>query len=467
MRKTWAVAMREYRTNVRSKGFIVGVILMPVFMSGSVLVQTLVAKRGDASVKRVAVIDRTGSLFVPLHDAAEWRNKHDIFDSETGRQMEPSYEMVEIPPNEADRQGQLLELSDRVRSGELFAFVEINRGILDPREAAVAPAEPGMPSETTAASAAGSATAASIQPQSEGGAIRYYSNRETYRELPEWLSEVIGDRVRAARFARSGMDLETVMRALAPVRLDSFGLLSRSQTGEVKGGEATSAAAGFLVPFFVMMMMWMLLMIAVQPLLHGVLEEKMQRISEVLLGSLRPFDLMMGKLIGHAFVALTLLGIYAAGGIAVAAYYGKMDMVSPVLVGWFVFFLALAIFMYGSMFLAAGACCNDVKEAQSLIMPVMFPMIIPMFFLVPIIRDPGGGIATALSLFPLTSPMIMTMRQSMEVPVPLWQAPAALAGCALVTVICVWAAGRVFRVGILMQGKPPKMGQILSWAVRG
>lgn len=467
MRKTWAVAMREYRTNVRSKGFIVGVILMPVFMSGSVLVQTLVAKRGDSSVKRVAVIDRTGSLFVPLHDAAEQRNKSDIFDAETGKQMEPSYEMVEIPPNETDRQGQLLDLSDRVRSGEFFAFVEINRGVLDAPPDAALQAKPEASSVASSVAADGVATAGPLKPQDAGGAISYYSNRETYRELPEWLSFVIGNRVRAARFVRSGLDAETVMRALAPVKLDSFGLLSRTQTGEVKGGEASNAAASFMVPFFVMMMMWMLLMIAVQPLLHGVLEEKMQRISEVLLGSVRPFDLMMGKLIGHAFVALTLLGIYAVGGIAVASYYGKLDMVNPALVGWFAFFLAMAIFMYGSMFLAAGACCNDVKEAQSLIMPVMFPMIIPMFFLVPIIRDPGGGIATALSLFPLTSPMIMTMRQSMEVPVPLWQAPAALAGCALVTIFCVWAAGRVFRVGILMQGKPPKLGQIMSWAIRG
>lgn len=459
MRKIWAVAMREYRVNVRSKGFLVGVILMPLFMGGSVIVQTIMEKRGDSSVKEVAVIDHTGSLFEQLSEAARNRNETEVFDSETGKQMEPTFKLSEIEPANGDRQAQLLDLSEKVRAGELFAFVEIENSVFGekPRQAA--------------AGAGNSRDASKIENGDKGGEavcdIRYYSNQNTFRDLPEWLHYVIGERVKTARFSRAGLDPQVVMHALAPVSIDRYGLVTRTQSGEIKEAEEANIASSFLIPFFVMMMMFMLLMVAVQPLLQGVLEEKMQRISEVLLGSVRPFELMLGKLIGHTFVAMTLLGIYAAGGYFVARHYNMTEMVDPKLVAWFLFFLTLAIFMYGSMFLAAGACCNDVKEAQSLMMPVMFPMILPMIFLVPILRDPSGGIATGLSLFPLTSPLIMTMRQAMEVPVPLWQAPAALLGCGLVTLLCVWAAGRVFRVGLLMQGKPPKLAEIMKWAIRG
>ncbi len=436
MNKVWAVSTREYRTNVRSKGFLIGVILMPILMLGSVLVQVMVQKRGDSSIKRLAVVDHSGRMFNELHEAAAARNEKDIFDPETRRQMSAKFELFEMPPAQ-DRRAQLLELSDRVRKEEFYAVVEIDPNIFTPGAAA------------------------------DAKLVRYYTNKSTYRDLPEWLSKVIGERVRSVRFMSAGLDPVVVREALTPVSIESFGLLSTTATGEIKEAEESNIFAGFMAPFVVMMLMWMLLMIGVQPLLHGVLEEKMQRISEVLLGSMRPFDLMLGKLLGHTLVAMTLLGIYAIGGYGVAMYYGKTDMVDPALLAWFVVFLTLAMFMYGSMFLAAGACCNELKEAQSLIMPVMFPMIIPLFFLMPIIRDPTGLLSTVLSLVPLTAPMIMTMRHAMEAPVPAWQTPVAIIGCLGLALACVWAAGRIFRVGLLMQGKPPKIGEMIKWAIHG
>jgi len=435
MRKAWAVARREYRSNVRSKAFVVGVFLMPVFMTGSILVQYFVEKRGDKSVKKVAVIDRSGRLFGELAKAAQERNANDVFDPETKRQIEPTYELIEIKPEE-DHRAQLMDLSEKAMFDQYFAIVEIGDDIFGSSD-------------------------------SQPAGFRYYSNKGTYRDLPEWLSFAISDRVKAMRFAEAGLDMGVVRKALTPVEIERYGLMSRTAAGDIREAEAANAAVSFIKPFLVLMMMFMLLMVAVQPLLHGVLEEKMQRISEVLLGSMRPFELMLGKLMGHAFVAVTLLGIYAAGGYVVALYYGKTDMIDPSLVGWFVAFLVLAIFMYGSMFLAAGSACNELKEAQSLIMPVMFPMIVPMFFIAPILRDPSGSLATALSIFPLTSPMLMTMRKAMEAPVPIWQAPVAIAGCIAVTLLCVWMAGRIFRVGLLMQGKAPRFSQMMKWAVRG
>jgi ABC-2 type transport system permease protein len=97
----------------------------------------------------------------------------------------------------------------------------------------------------------------------------------------------------------------------------------------------------------------------------------------------------------------------------------------------------------------------------------MFPMMIPMFMLTPVIQAPNGTLATVFSLVPIWSPMMMVMRLATPVGVPLWQPPVAMAGCVLTMLFCVWAAGRIFRVGFLMQGKQPKISDLVRWAVRG
>jgi ABC-2 type transport system permease protein len=123
--------------------------------------------------------------------------------------------------------------------------------------------------------------------------------------------------------------------------------------------------------------------------------------------------------------------------------------------------------MFGSLFLAVGACCNDLREAQNLVMPIMLVMVLPMMALGTILRHPGSEFATVLSLIPPATPMVMLLRQAVPPGVPAWQPVAGAVGTLLTTLVCVWAAGRVFRVGLLMQGKPPKLTDLVKWAIRG
>jgi ABC-2 type transport system permease protein len=97
----------------------------------------------------------------------------------------------------------------------------------------------------------------------------------------------------------------------------------------------------------------------------------------------------------------------------------------------------------------------------------MLPVMIPMFILVPVIKEPLSGFATCLSLFPPFTPLLMLLRQSTPVGIPAWQPWVGLVGVAVFTILCVWAGGRIFRVGLLMQGQPPRIGDLLRWAVRG
>ncbi len=437
MHKMWVIALREYRATVKTKTFLIMMGMMPVFMLGSVIVQSFMKGRVEVSDKKIGVVDHSGKMLETLREAVRKRNETGIFDEESGKQTEPRYQLLEVPPASGNADEQLLELSERVRNKELFAFIWIDRDILADGDA------------------------------SSGSGLRYYSNRPTYRNIHRWLAGIVTMRVTGVRLAEAHIDREVVARAMKPVTIEKLGLFSRSESGEIQPAQEVDETRVFLTAIGLIMLLWMSLVVTVTPLLNSVLEEKMQRIAEVLLGSVSPFDLMLGKLTGYVMVAITLVAVYLVGGYFVADHFGYGDAVPFHLLGWFLVFQSLAIVMFGSMFLAAGSCCNDFKEAQNLVLPIWLPMIVPFFFLSTILKHPDSLFSTLLSLFPPATPMLMLLRMSIPPGVALWQPIVGVVGTLLTTLLCVWAAGRVFRVGLLLQGKSPKISDLLRWAVRG
>jgi ABC-type Na+ efflux pump permease subunit len=221
------------------------------------------------------------------------------------------------------------------------------------------------------------------------------------------------------------------------------------------------------VPFITQIFMFMMVMMGAVPLLSSVMEEKSQRIAEVMLGSATPFQFMMGKVLGGIGVSLTGASVYIAGALFTAVRAGVTDAIPYHVVPWFFAYMMLAILMIGAMLAALGSTCNDAKEAQSLSMPAMLPVVLPMFMMVPVVKEPLGGFATGLSLFPFFTPMLMLSRMSTPVAIPAWQPWAGLGGVLLFAVLTVWVGGRIFRVSILMQGTPPSLANLVRWAVRG
>jgi ABC-2 type transport system permease protein len=297
--------------------------------------------------------------------------------------------------------------------------------------------------------------------------IRYYSNQPTYNDVRRWLERVANDRARGVRLAAAGLDRSIVEKAMTPVGVENLGLVERTDSGAIKEAETVNPIATFMVPFALIMLMWVALAMTVQPILNGVIEEKMQRISEVLLGSVPPFELMLGKLIGYVGVAITLVGLYMIGGWTVANHLGKTDMVPVELIGWFVLFLTIAILMFGSLFLAAGACCNDLKEAQNLVLPIWIIAAFPLIAMPVVLEHPNSPFAIGLSLVPTASPMLMVLRMAVPPGIAWWELPVSIVGSLAATLLFVWVAGRIFRVGMLMQGKPPKITEIAGWVLRG
>ena len=445
MRKVMVIAVREYKASVKTKAFILSLVLMPVLMIGSIVVQRFMKDKVDTTTKTFAVLDQTGRLFDSVAQEATRRNNGTVEDGigiykgsgNERKKVKPEFavQIAQVTQDDSDRM--VLELSDQVRDKKLFGFVIVGRDVITPGEDA------------------GSAS------------IKYYSNSPNYREFQRWIDPVLNNRIRSLRFESADLDPALIQAAIRSMPVANLGLVSLDENGEITEAQETNRVAGMLVPFGIMMLMFMVIMVGAQPLLHSVLEEKMQRIAEVLLGSVSPFKLMMGKLLGTVGVSLTIATFYLVGAYWAAHSAGFGQFFPASLVWWFIVFQVMAVLLYGSIFIAVGAAVADMKEANSMVTPVMMFVVAPMFVWMNVVKEPMSTSSLLMSLFPPATPMLMTLRLSVPPGIPLWQ---PLLGVALVMVtVCliVFASGRIFRVGILMQGKGANIREMLRWVFRG
>ena len=197
------------------------------------------------------------------------------------------------------------------------------------------------------------------------------------------------------------------------------------------------------------------------------MEEKTQRIAEVMLASVSPFQLMMGKLLGGVAVSLTGSLFYVLGSVATLSSMALTALSLTRCCPGFSLTWWRQSFSSAPCSRESGSACCDPKDAQMLQLPAMLPLIIPMFLVGPLLKEPHSTLATALSLFPPFTPTLMLLRLSTPSGVPLWQPWLGLAGVILFAALSVWAGGRIFRVGLLMQGRAPKLSELMRWAIRG
>ena len=441
MRKTWVIAVREYQAAVKSKSFVITLLAMPILMGGSIVVQIVLKDKVDIRDRKVAILDPTGQLADAVQQAANAYNATGVYgdEAEKGEQVKPKFvvELVDVkqlgvPPEST------LQLSERVRKQELFAFVEVGPDVLKP-----------------------GATGDSAR-------IAYHSNSPTFRDLHNWLRTVLNQSVQQIRSHQAGIDPAAILQVTKPVQIENLGLVVRTETGEITQAEKVNRLANIFVPMGLMMLTFLGIMVGATPLVQTVLEEKMGRISEVLLGSIPPFQLMLGKLIGTVGVSVTLVSFYLVGAYTALWYAGYTEYFpSASLLTWAVLFQVLAVLMYGAMFSAVGAAISDMKEAQSTMMPIMIVAMAPMMLWLNVVKEPTSSLSTMLSLFPPATPMLMVLRQSVPPGIPIWQPVVGIVLVLLTTLVCIFCAGRIFRVGVLMQGKGASYWQMLQWILRG
>ncbi|MEN3336668.1 MAG: type transport system permease protein, partial [Acidobacteriota bacterium] len=274
MQKILIVAQTEFLTLVRSKGFIAGVLLLPVMMGLSIGLTRASRRVTDNKERRFAIVDYTGAIGAPLVAVSKLFGPGSLpGDARPGGTSDARFIPVEIDPRGRRPDDLRLELSDRVRTGELFAFVEFPENVMDP---------------------AGQAR------------IQYYSDHPSYPSLPAWLQAMANGVIISERFKRASIDRALVARLSKQAPVDNLELFEREADGRIRAARKVDTARAIGVPVAIMGLMFITIISSGPALLNSVIEEKMTRISEVLMGSLTPFQLMVGKLIGSVSVSVLL-----------------------------------------------------------------------------------------------------------------------------------------------------------------
>jgi ABC-2 type transport system permease protein len=442
------IARRDYLATIRTKAFIIGLVVAPILFSGGFLGIALMQSKPDIKERRIAIVDATGVVAPAVIQAAQEKNAKDLFDKTTHRQVQPRYVFETLPPA-ADPKLQRLALSERVRHEQLFAFVEIGPAVLNATPPAALRAIGGK--------------------DSKAGPVSTYSKAGGFDEASRWLADSINEGVRRVRLAQLGVDQSRLSGVLDGVKVERFGLVSRDpKTGEIREASKKDEVAEFAVPFGLMLLLGMIVMVGSSPMLSAVTEDKAQRLVEMLLGLATPFELMMGKVLGALGISLTSSAFYIVGGTLTLEGLGMSGMVPFAVFPWFYIYLIADVIFLCSFAAALGAGCSSPQDAQQLAILLLSPVMIPYFMIAFVMQQPNGAISTALSLFPPFTPMLMLLRQAMPGGgVPAWQPWVGLVGVLAFTLLMVVAAARIFRVAILLQGKTPKMADLVRWAVRG
>ena len=430
--KVLTIARVEYLQSVRSKAFLVAVFLMPILMGGGVLVQLALEGRVDLRDRRCAVVDPDGELFGVLAAAAEVRNAQAIWEEDEAgerRQTRPRFLLERFAPVEGERAD--VALSRRVEAGELQGFLLLGPGLFG--EGAPAPA--------------------------------YHTEEPTFTELCDWLETVVNQEVRRRRFEEADVDPVLVDRLDRRLSFTTWGLVDERPDGTIEEAEEENELRTWGIPFVSMMLLFMLVMTSAPQLMNQVLEEKMQRISEVLVSCVSPFQLMLGKLVGTVAISLTLAALYLGGVRWATHHWGVSHFVPLDVYLWFLLLLVFTLLMYGSLFSALGAACSELRDAQGMMMPAMILVLIPLFAWSAVLESPNGTLAQVLTYVPTATPMILLMRVLAPPGPPLWEIPCALLMCLATTIALVWAAAKIFRIGVLAQGQTPTFRKLVGWVL--
>ncbi len=460
MFKLWVIAHREYVAMVGTKAFLFTLVMMPILMFGSLLAMPVLNRVSGGKTQKIVVSDGTGQLFERLEQAAKARNESLQknpslpMETRTGKsssrpsfmdQQADIWELVAAPNELSDTQR--LEYSDQIRNADIYALVEIPSSFLNATE--VPPTD-----EATADKAATPTPSA-----------KFYSQDALISGARGWLSAIVSQRLREVRMEQFGLDkIDPKIFAQIDARVELLPSMpiKASDAGKSDDHSVVDSLVNMFLPFGVMMLMFMVILMAAQPMLESAMEEKSLRISEVLLGSVTPSQLMGGKLLGNVAGSLVIFVLYGAGGLFFLNYQGFADKIPLSVLPWFLLFQLLGVLFFSSIFLTVGASVNELKEAQTLLLPVWLVLMAPMMVWFIAIREPNGIVATTLSFFPPSCPMMMVLRLASGTTVPFWQPPLAALVMIVSTYGIVTLAGRIYRAGLLRNEGVRSISQLLK-----
>ena len=448
--KIATIAWREFRHTALTKSFLFGAVALPFLMGGGLLLfPLLLASQSEPLEGTVAVVDPTGRFASAFDALVTERQERDGsadvedvmkrlgIDDKTGfigkglvQAGESPYGKVNATEFISDDPDTIERLKEEARNGDWIGVAIIPAGQIE------------------------LASSSDDEPPD----IELFLPRSTSPGHTNDLEGLVRSATVRTRFIAAGEDFGQVQTMLDRPAIDV------RRFGEDGAADAEESKLRMIVPFGFMMLLWIATFTAGNFLLTSTIEEKSNKVIEVVLSAVGPLQLLWGKILGLALVSLVILFTY--GGLAIAALtaLAATDLLAWSTLAWAVIFFLIAYFTIAALMAAIGSAVNELSEAQTFMAPVMIVMILPMLLWAPIAENPDGTLAVVSSMLPPILPFAMVMRiGSATEPIPIWQMLLST-GLGLATVaVLVWGASRVFRVGILMRGKPPSPLELLRW----
>jgi len=428
MRNVWLIAHREYVERIRTRGFIITTVLIPLIMGGLLFGGAFLGST-TSQESHIAIVSSDTQLILDLQTELQRRQLQQQetaadpqHPSTASRQNKPAAIIVDaVDPGPGTR----ARLDADLASGDLDGYLWI-----------------------TPATTPGARPSFVFTPRS--------ANRSS---LKNTLAAALGTVLIREQLAHQGVVASDADTMLQPV------VIAGSQRAAQP--DRASAEISVSVLFFVM---YMVIMLYGMNVARSIIEEKTSRIFEVMLATVRPEAMMAGKIIGVGSVGLTQVGIWLAAllafaGASVAVHFGgdslHVALTAAQVVFFFVYFI-LGYLFYASIAAALGAMTNSEQELQQLNMFLMIPLMVCFVLLGPLINTPDSTLARVLALFPPFTPLLMYLRVSLGQPRP-WEVALSLVLTSASIGVIVWITSRIYRIGVLMYGKRPNLPEIIRW----
>ncbi len=425
------IAGREFASTVLTKGFIIGAVVVPAVLAVAIPVVVLILsqQKAPAIVGTVAVIDPTGEVAPRL---AEYLKPEAIAERRGDLAKQAGAAMPSVPGASPEAAGQAMDIVLGTVPNLSVQILAPNAD-LDEAKGRIREAVKDDPDSTIAV--------AFIDPDAvvKGESAERFGGFGL-TVMPRLDERIIGEieaglrrGVLDARYQANGFEKDTI-QALTSVA-------SRDTTEVTDEGErASTSAMSFILPMVMMLLVLGAVFTGGQYLLTTTIEEKSNRVVEVLLSAVSPTQLMAGKILGQMIVGLTMLTIYSGVGISALIAFSLGDLISPMDLVWMFLFFLTGYGMIASLMAAAGAAVNDLREAQAFMTPIMMFMMIPYFMMIVVPRAPNSTLSVTLSFIPPINPFIMMLRIASNDPPPVWQILLSLGVAATGAVVAVWLA---------------------------
>ena len=406
--KALAVAKWEYIEKVKSKAFLISLFLMPIIMIGLGVVPTLLISQPDKESILIGIIDQTGTFYTTFANALEEKYKLP--------NGQPNYILTTISTESGDISESKKVADSLVLSKRIEGYIVVNKSVF---------------SDTV---------------------IEYRSSNAGNIKLISRIEKVIRDIIVEKKLQSQGFDPNLVKQLTTPIEMKTI-KITKAGVEEETGFEKV-----FFTSYIFMMMMFFLVATSGQLLVRSMLDEKSNRIVEILMSSSSSTHLMAGKIIGLSGLGLTQIGFWAIIGIAISLQFGVTIISAGSALILLIYFI-LGYILYAAIFVSFGAPVSTEQEAQQISSYLMLILIIPIVFAMMVVQNPNSLLVKILTYIPLLTPSMMAMRIPIEMP-PIYEIIITIILLLLSSIGAMWIAGKIFRTTILSYGKKPSLKEL-------